>query len=78
MLFLSPIFYSAETIPERYRGYILANPLTAVIEQSRNIIVYGRFPELLPMLYICLVGVVLYALGFLFFNKTRKGFSDVL
>lgn len=78
MLFLSPIFYSTDTIPERYRGYILANPLTSVIEQSRNVIVYGKYPELLPMVYICIVAVVFYALGILFFNKTRKGFSDVL
>lgn len=78
MLFLSPIFYPISTIPEQYRGYILANPLTAVIEQSRNVIVYGKYPELLPMLYICTVAVIFYSLGILFFNKTRKGFGDVL
>ncbi|QNQ41342.1 ABC transporter permease [Brucella intermedia] len=78
MLFLSPIFYSVDTIPEQYRGYILMNPLTSVIEQSRNVIVYGKYPEMMPILYICSVSAILYILGILFFNKTRKGFSDVL
>lgn len=78
MMFLSPVFYSIESIPERFRPYMLANPLTLVIEQSRQVLIYGARPDLHALLVIALIGIVTCGLGLWFFNKTRKGFSDVL
>ena len=46
MLFLSPVFYSTSSIPERYAWLLQINPLTFIIEQSRDVLVWGRLPEL--------------------------------
>lgn len=78
MLFLSPVFYSRETIPEPYRHYMDLNPLTPIIEQSREVIVYGNAPDLFALLPVTGVFIVVYLVGFWFFSRTRKGFSDVL
>ncbi|MNP50531.1 ABC-2 type transporter [compost metagenome] len=78
MMFLSPVFYSIESIPERFRPYMMANPLTLVIEQSRQVLIYGGQPDLQTLLILSLVGILTCGTGLCFFNKTRKGFSDVL
>ncbi|MCG8910864.1 ABC transporter permease [Pseudomonas sp. DP-17] len=78
MMFLSPVFYSIDSIPEKFRPYMLANPLTLVIEQARQILVYGSAPSPDALLNISAIGLLSALLGLWFFNKTRRGFSDVL
>ncbi|WP_325437920.1 ABC transporter permease [Pseudomonas nitroreducens] len=78
MMFLSPVFYSIQSIPEQFRSYMLANPLTLVIEQSRQVLIYGKAPDWHTLAVISLIGITSAAAGLWFFNKTRRGFSDVL
>lgn len=77
-MFLSPIFYPASAIPEKYRHLLLLNPLFPVIEQTRDVLFWGKVPDITTLL-IYLLGAALVAwLGFAWFQKTRKGFADVL
>jgi len=78
MLFLSPIFYPASALPEKYRHLLLLNPLTPVIEQVRDVLFWGKVPDM-KILTVSLLGAAGVAwLGFAWFQKTRKGFADVL
>jgi lipopolysaccharide transport system permease protein len=78
LMFLSPIFYPASALPEQYRHLLLFNPLTLVIEQAREVMFWGKLPNI-PLLSVYLLAAVLIAwLGFAWFQKTRKGFADVL
>lgn len=78
LLFLSPIFYLVSAIPEPFRKAIYVNPLTFIIEQSRNVLLFGKLLDF-PGLAIYLVCSIFIAwLGLLWFQKTRKGFADVL
>jgi lipopolysaccharide transport system permease protein len=78
LMFLSPIFYPASALPEAYRPLLYMNPLTPVIEQTRDILFWGKAPDF-AMLGIYLVATSIIAwLGFAWFQKTRKGFADVL
>lgn len=78
LLFLSPIFYSAARLPEKYRVIMQFNPLTPVVEQIRNVLFWGKVPDM-KLLSIYLICSLLVAwLGFAWFQKTRKGFADVL
>jgi len=78
LMFLSPIFYPASALPEEYRHLLLLNPLTPAIEQARDVLFWGKVPDM-TILSIYLVGATLVAwLGFVWFQKTRKGFADVL
>ena len=57
---------------------MLLNPLTPVIEQAREILIWGHMPDCILLggytAAMCLVAW----LGFAWFQKTRKGFADVL
>jgi lipopolysaccharide transport system permease protein len=45
LMFLSPVFYPVIAVPERFRPFIMANPLTFIIEQSREVLVWGHMPD---------------------------------
>lgn len=78
LMFLSPIFFPASALPEAYRPLLYMNPLTPVVEQTRDVLFWGKAPDF-AMLGIYLVATSLIAwLGFAWFQKTRKGFADVL
>lgn len=78
LMFLSPIFYPATVFPEEYRYILYLNPLTTVVEQTRDVLFWGRSPNFLMLGVYWLVTLGLAWLGFAWFQKTRKGFADVL
>lgn len=78
IMFLSPVFYPVTAVPERFRPYIMANPLTFTIEQARDVLVWGRMPNWSGIGIYALVAFALAWIGYAWFQKTRKGFSDVL
>lgn len=78
MMFLAPVFYPATALPEEFRSLLYWNPLTQPIEDMRAVLVWGRMPDFRG-LAIYTAGCALAAwLGFVWFQKTRKGFADVL
>ena len=78
MLFLSPVFYPLTAVPEIYRPVIMANPLTFIMAQAREVLVWGRLPDWQGLgIYTLLAGAMAWA-GSAWFQKTRKGFADVV
>lgn len=78
MMFLAPVVYPVSAVPPQFRDYLLANPLTFIIEQSREVLVWGRAPDLAGLAIFMAVSLSVAWLGFFWFQKTRKGFADVL
>ncbi len=78
MLFLAPVFYPLDALPEQYRPWLYLNPLTFVIEQARAVLVWGRAPYYPGLVFYWLVALVVAWGGYLWFQKTRQGFADVL
>jgi len=78
MMFLSPVFYPVTAVPERFRPIIMANPLTFIIEQAREVLIWGHLPNWIGLGVYSLVAFVVAWMGYVWFQKTRKGFADVL
>ncbi len=78
MMFLSPIFYPVSALPEKYQAIIYMNPLTFFIEQMRDVLIWGVPPSWPNLGYSLLIGILVAWFGFVWFQKTRKGFADVL
>lgn len=78
MLFLAPVFYPVTALPEEIRPWIMANPLTFIIEQAREVLIWGRLPNWIGLGLYTLVATVVAWAGYAWFQKTRKGFADVL
>lgn len=77
-MFLSPIFYPATALPEAYRQILFLNPLTLVIEEVRAVLFFGRSTDFVLLAIYWIVTLMFAWLGFIWFQKTRKGFADVL
>lgn len=78
LMFLSPVFYPVNAVPERFQAYIMANPLTFIIEQARDVLIWGHLPDWLGLGVYTLVSLIIALAGYGWFQKTRKGFADVL
>lgn len=78
LMFLSPIFYPLTALPEEYRGLLEANPLTPAVEGARAVLFLGQQPDW-PLWGGYSIGAAFLCwAGFAWFQKTRKGFADVL
>ncbi|WP_273828211.1 MULTISPECIES: ABC transporter permease [Pseudomonas] len=78
LLFLSPVLYPVAALPEVYQPWLKLNPLTYIIEESRNVLLFGHPPQWDSLGIAMVVGALIAIIGFWFFQKTRKGFADVL
>ncbi|MGK5024667.1 ABC transporter permease [Janthinobacterium sp. RB2R34] len=78
LTFLSPIFYPVSAVPAAARVFIMANPLTFIIEQSRAVLLWGHLPDWSGLGLYTLLALLFAWAGFAWFQKTRKGFADVL
>ncbi|WP_020559761.1 ABC transporter permease [Thiofilum flexile] len=78
MMFLSPVFYPISAIPESIQPIIMANPLTFIIEQARDVVIWGRLPNVWGLILYTLIASSVAWLGYIWFQKTRRGFADVL
>jgi lipopolysaccharide transport system permease protein len=78
LMFMSPIFYPASALPASVRDYLFLNPLTFIIEQTRTVILYGQSPNWIGLAAYYVIALLIAWAGMVWFEKTRKGFADVL
>ena len=78
LLFLSPVFFPLTALPDWIRPFLFFNPMTVPIEQLRRILIFGKQPEMLTLAVYSAVAFIVAFCGYIWFDKTRKGFADVL
>jgi lipopolysaccharide transport system permease protein len=77
-MFLTPVFYSLDSVPEQPRRLLEANPMTGLLEAWRASLMYGRAPD--PAVLASLLGLalVLLASGRWFFVRQSHRFLEEL
>jgi len=78
LLFLAPVFYPVTALPENMRKWIYLNPLTFIIEQSREVLIWGKAPDFIGLGKYTILAAVVAWLGYVCFHKMRRGFADVI
>lgn len=78
LLFLAPILYPMSAVPDKYRYLIRLNPLTFVVEQAREVLAYQSLPDFTGLAIVTAQNLVVATLGLWWFQKTRRGFADVV
>lgn len=76
--YLSPIVYSADMIPSKYLPLFKLNPMFHIIKYYRDILYYGKFPEMGSVLILLLVCIIILVVGYLIFRKLEKRFAEEL
>ncbi|MCI1477139.1 MAG: ABC transporter permease [Clostridium beijerinckii] len=73
-MYLTPIFYPANIIPERFGWLITINPLFYMVQHFRSCILYGTIPSI-QLNFICLLNAaVAFVIGLYVFYKSQDKF----
>ena len=78
LMFLSPIFFPLEALPESARSLMSLNPLALVMSQSREVLLMGQWPDWTLLMWQFFGCTFVAIVGALFFKVARAGFADVV
>jgi lipopolysaccharide transport system permease protein len=78
LLFLSPVFYDASTLPPALQAPLGLSPLAVVMTQTRQVVLAGVWPAWDVWGGVMLAAVALALLGAVLFARVRSGFADVV
>lgn len=78
MLFLSSAMFPLDALPQQYRWLLVMNPLTFIIDQAREVMLWGKFPDWAGLGVYTTFALVAMYLGYGVFRLTRRGFADVV
>jgi lipopolysaccharide transport system permease protein len=77
-MYLTPILYPESMIPPRYRGLLDLNPIAPLVRSYRRILLEGKPPDWRGLGLTTLFGLACFAIGYWWFQRTKKAFADVL
>jgi lipopolysaccharide transport system permease protein len=75
---VTPIFYTEQQIPQRFRFALHWNPLAFVVQAYRDRLLSYRIPSLHDLAIIAAYAIAAFVAGGLFFRHLKRGFADVL
>lgn len=78
LMFLSPVIYPVNIIPERYQWLLYLNPMTGVITLARNSLLVLTNTEWQYILISLASAGALFLFGLYYFKKTERFFADIL
>lgn len=78
LLFTSPIFFPLSALPDWIQPWLLLNPAALPVVQARDVLIFGLLPDFPALATYAAASLAVAVFGYLFFQKTRKGFADVL
>lgn len=77
-LFLAPVFYPIEALPEAYQALLAWNPITLPVIQLRDLLLWDKPLNWNQWGSSFVIGLVVCQIGYWWFQKSRRGFADVL
>jgi homopolymeric O-antigen transport system permease protein len=75
---LTPIVYPIQVLPEAYRPWIMANPLTPVVLALQSIFVQHAWPNWATLTYPALLAIVLMSVSVVAFRRQSPWIVDEL
>jgi len=76
LFFLTPIFYDAGSVPERYRTLYDLNPFVVLIDAYRATLLRGVMPDLLGLAEVALLAIALVVIGHILFQRASHKFAE--
>lgn len=78
MMYASPIVYPLSIVSDKYRWFIIANPVTSIIETFKYAFLgVGEF-SWLYIAYSFLITLLLLIVGLIIFHRVEKSFMDTV
>ncbi len=77
-LFATPVIYSVEDLPERWRPLLALNPMSGLIESFRYVMLSTGEPPLPKLMLSTLIVITVLGTGLLYFRRMERTFADVI
>jgi len=78
LMFVSPVIYSANQLPERYVSILRLNPLVGILDAFRAAALPNRSVDWAELGMATLITLVCLVLASLYFRKTEREFADII
>lgn len=78
LMFLSPLFYSVDSLPDKFHVVMDLNPLTYTFEQARQVMLDGKAPDFRVLAVLALSSILVAWLGLASFMGNRENFADAV
>lgn len=75
-MYVSPIAYSSQIVPQKYLWLYSLNPIYGVVEGFRWALLGKAAPAMGPLALSCGVVILMLASGIWFFRRTEREFAD--
>lgn len=77
-MYMTPILYPPERMPEHLKFLLYINPMAGIITDYRHVILEGKLPNWEWFAIYSVLSVVVCYLGFAFFYRTKHSFADIV
>ena len=75
-IYITPIMYTIDYVPEQYRYFMMLNPMTPIVEVYHQILYYRMVPTPNYLLLAGTTGCLVFAIGFLLFTVLERNFAE--
>jgi lipopolysaccharide transport system permease protein len=76
--YVTPVFYPASTVPERFRILLQLNPMAHILEAQRMVVIEGRLPDFDSFSILTIVSGMTFVAGYLVYRRWSPFFVDEL
>ena len=77
-MYLTPVIYPVEMVPEQYVKLFYLNPMTSITIAYRDILYYGQVPQVSTLANAVLMGVAVLIIGQIVFSRLQRHFAEEL
>lgn len=78
LMYTTPIVYPLSIVPQKYKIFIISNPMSPIIEVFRHALIGKGHLDIKMLLYSFIITIVIFFIGVLIFNKVEKNFLDTV
>jgi homopolymeric O-antigen transport system permease protein len=77
-LYCTPVIYSLDVIPERWRPLAMLNPMAGLIDGYRRVLLHGQAPDALGLGLAAVVSLAAFWFGYRYLKRREMTFADIV
>lgn len=78
LIFLTPVIYPVSIIDAKYKWLLGLNPMSGIIEAARFFILGSNRLDLVVFSVSCIMSLIFFVFGIIYFRKTERFFADII
>jgi len=77
-MFATPVVYSLQSVPPRFRKFYLLDPLAGLIENFRRTVLFGTAPDVATLVLSGGIAIVALVIAYAYFKSSEATMADVI